>query len=79
MRAVSAATRKSAARAMAAPAPATVPFSEATIGWGSARMARMRSQVRRVNSQQPGAVAVQQLADDLLHVAARAERAAACR
>ncbi len=40
--AVSAATRKSEARAMAAPAPATVPFSEATIGWGSARMARDR-------------------------------------
>ena len=50
MRAVSAATRKSEARAMAAPAPATVPLSEATMGRGSARIARMRSQVRVVNS-----------------------------
>ena len=48
--AVSAATRKSEARAMAAPAPATVPLREATIGRGRARMARMRSQVRVVNS-----------------------------
>ena len=50
MRAVSAATRRSDASAMAAPAPATVPLSEATIGRGSARIARMRSQVRVVNS-----------------------------
>ncbi len=50
MRAVSAATRKSEASAMAAPAPATVPFSDATIGWGAARMARIRSQVMVVNS-----------------------------
>ena len=37
IRAVSAATRKSEASAMAAPAPATVPFSEATIGLGQRR------------------------------------------
>ena len=35
---------------MAAPAPAVVPFSAATIGAGSARMARISSQVMRVNS-----------------------------
>ena len=43
---------------MAAPAPATVPLSEATMGRGSARMARTRSQVRRVNSSSAVRVAV---------------------
>ena len=53
MRAVSAATRRSEATAMAAPAPATVPLSDATMGCGSARMARTSSQVSRVNSSRP--------------------------
>jgi hypothetical protein len=50
IRAVLAATRRSAARAMAAPAPAVTPLRAATTGLGSDRMARMRSQVSWVKA-----------------------------
>ena len=55
MRAVSAATRKSQASAITAPAPATVPLSEATTGIGRWRRAAIRSQVRRVKACSPAA------------------------
>ena len=60
IRAVSAATRRSEATAMAAPAPAVVPFSAATMGAGSARMAadEVAGQAREL--EQPRRVALEQ-------------------
>ena len=53
IRASGQATRKSDASAMTLPAPATTPFSDATIGVWHSRIDRMRSQVSRVNSSSP--------------------------
>ena len=61
---------------MAAPAPATVPLSEATIGWGSARIAAHQVAGQARELEEALRVAMEQLADDVLHVAAGAERAA---
>ena len=68
----SAAIRMSAASASMAPAPATVPFSAATMGRRQARMAATTSQVIRVKSRSP-CVFLEQLADDRLDVAPGAE------
>ena len=72
----SAAMRKSQADAMTAPAPATVPLSAATTGRGQRRMARIRSQVSRVNTPELGELHAEQRADDVLDVAARSRRPA---
>ena len=54
--ALSAATRRSAAAAITAPAPQVVPFSAATIGFSSARMLPIRSQVMRVKARSSASV-----------------------
>ena len=59
--------------AMIAPAPAQTPSIAATIGCGQTRIALTRSPVMRVNISSSGAFRLHQRADDLVHVAARAE------
>ena len=61
---------------MMAPAPTQTPSSAAMIGCGQARIALTRSPVMRVKCEQVRHVHVGQRADDLVHVAARAEVAA---
>ena len=58
---------------MIAPAPAQTPSIAATIGCGQARIALTRSPVMRVNISRSGHAHLRQRADDLVHVAARAE------
>ena len=74
--ALAAAIRMSQAAAITAPAPATVPFSAPTIGRRQAIIDRMSAPVARVNSSSPRASRLEELADDRLDVAARAEGAA---
>jgi hypothetical protein len=67
------ADRRSDAIATIAPAPAQTPSIAATIGCGQARIVFTRSPVIRVNISSSGAFRRHQRADDLVHVAARAE------
>ena len=71
--------RRSDAMATMAPAPAQTPSMAATIGCGQARIALTRSPVMRVNISSSGAFSAHQRADDLVHVAARAEVVAGAR
>ena len=64
------------ATAMAAPAPATVPLSDATIGLRQRAHGADQVAGQAGELEQARRIAVEQLADDLLHVAAGAERAA---
>ena len=66
----------SEASAIHDPAPAVVPFRLAMTGFGSRRMLRISSQVRRVKSSKPSASRPCKLADDVAHVAAGTEGAA---
>ena len=75
--ALSAATRRSQAAAITAPAPATRPLSAATTGRRQRRMARISSPVDAREVEQALVVALEERADDVLDVAARAEGAAA--
>jgi len=59
----------SEASAMHAPAPAVVPLRLAMIGFGSARMLRIKSQVRRCELKQSFRIAALQLADDVDDIA----------
>ena len=61
---------------MQAPAPAVVPLRLAMTGFGSARYLRISSHVIRVNSSKPAMSLLEQLADDVVHVAAGTERPA---
>ena len=65
--------RKSAAIATTLPAPAAMPWMPAMIGIGHSRIARITSPVILVKPIRPGGVHLDQLADDLVDVAAAAE------
>ena len=62
--------------AIIAPAPTQTPSTAAMTGCGQARIAFTRSPVMRVKASRPLHVRVEQRADDVVHVAARAEIAA---
>ena len=70
------AMRKSQASAMTAPAPTAVPLTAAMTGRRSSRMFAMSAPVTRVKASEALHVAREELADDVLDVAAGAERAA---
>ena len=65
--------RKSLARARAAPAPAATPLTAAMMGFSMRRMLPTTSQVRPGEAVESGSVHLQQLADDVVDAAARAE------
>ena len=73
--AASAAMRRSQAEAITAPAPATVPLSAPTIGRRQRDHREDQGAGVAGEVEQPTGVALEQLADDLLDVAARAEGA----